>query len=767
MLSAAERCVHTSRRTEGFAVKNPRVTLTADEIKFANAIAFPVADEKSNPLDDVLKFMKFSDEDIKTIDAIKDGIMTLASTLNWAIAAVNTIKGVLTLLGVFDPAKDNTLLALQAMGQRLEQIYGYLAQTAKNTEYQQAASWRTDFGGLRNAVKNLAISRSPLNLSQARQQAADLQKSLLEMLAIPFGTIPFQRAAYDYQPVTSPTMIPPHWIDYAVPFFMTQYDGTPVNYGDPHQELQASIWDPGYYLDVLVQSLELRILALSATEPAFRSTGLDRDDLVQLYQALDTFIATWQNTMLRTRVIGPIDPGLTVGGPTGLAHSLHGVYYSQVSIPVAVVDPVSGISALEPTFSDGFDLAWVPYANPPDEGYWVLTNYDAAVASAGNRIYELHKRVLARCGIDTLQAIKDAIGDMIMGPMGSEFVEFSPVSFHAGTLQKGANENVSLGFIGQYSSHPNKTYTGTRYTEYGTGKSFKIPLARRADVSQVQIGYTLGISFADDQPELQLVLCPFGAAAPNAPAPPSFPTEAIQQTLQSDNTTVYDVYQSAAFSIDQEDQWENNGYVSGPAVKLGYKAYSPYVPQRLFVNPRKGKIRAQISITFDPGDQSPDAAFVGYANVTVSNLSPDQYRDGFTISISAYETIVGTTGIGNPNVNMTKLADSVTLHFVPTFLVLGDDYFADRKEGLQRLGQMFAGMNERYVHYAAPGPVPDPLSKIADTIRQEEALIGAVQAFRREDPEEEALMRARFQPPTVQTEKGVIDTQTVPQPAQP
>lgn len=743
-------------------MKNPRVTLTAEEIKSVNASALPVADEKSNPLDKVLQFLKFSEGDIKTIDAIIGAVTTLASTVNWAIAAIKTIKDVLTLLGVFDPAKDNTLLALQAMGQRLEQIYGYLAQTAKNTEYQQASTWRTNFGGLRNAVKNLAISRAPLNLSEVRQQTADLQKSLLQMLAIPFGSIPFQRAAYQYVPVTTATMVPPHWIDYAVPFFMTQYDGTPVNYGDPHQELQASIWDPGYYLDVLVQSLQLRILALSATEPAFRSTALDRDDLVQLYEALDTFIATWQSTMLRTRVIGPIDPGLTVGGPAGTAHSLHGVYWSQTSIPVAVVDPVSGINALLPTFSDGFDLVWVAYANPPDEGYWVLTNYDAAVASASDRIYQLHNRVLARCGIDTLQKIKDAIGDMIMGPMGSEFVDFSRVSFRTGAVQKVGNENVSLGLIGQYSSHPNKTYTGTRYIEYNTEKLFTIPMARRTDVSQVQLGYTLGIWFADDEPEQQIVLCPYDAGTPNAP---SFPSDPIQQILGSDNTTVYDVYQSEIFSVDREEQWENKD--SPPPVKLGYKLYPVSMPQRLFVNPHKGKMRVQISISFDPGDQGPDAAFVGHANVSVTNLSPDQYRDGFMISINAYETTIGTTGIGNPDVKMTKMADSVTLHFVPTFLVLGDDYFADRKEGLQRMGQMFSGINQRYVRYAAPSPIPDPLSNITETIRQEEALIGAVQTFRREDPEEEALARARFQPPSIQAETGVVDSPIARQSAPP
>lgn len=727
-------------------MKNPRVTLTAAEIRATKTEALPVADKKSDPLNDVLAFLKFSEEDIKTIDVMKDAIVSLASTLNWAVAAVNTIKGVLTLLGVFEPEKDKTLVALQAIGQRINQIYGYLASTEKNNEYEQAQRWRDDLSGLRNAINNLAISRAPLNLSEARQHADDLQSSLLEMLAFPFGSIPFQRSTYGYTPPASALAASTNWIDYAVPFYMAQYDATPVNYGDPQQELQARIWDPGYYLDVLVQSLELRILALSATEPAFRSTGLDRENLRQLYDALDTFILTWRKTMLRTNVIGPIDPGLTVGGPAGVGHPLHGAWSSQTSIPLGVVDPVSGISEFNATFNQGFDLYWHSYINAPDEGYWVLGNYDAAVSSANNALYQAHTNVLARCGIATLQSIKDAIGEMIVGPSGSEFVNFSPVLFRTGALQKIDDENVSLGLVGQYSSHPNKTYTATRYLQNSTEKVFVMPMARRTDVSQIQLGYTLGIAFADDEPEYQIVLCPYSPAAPNAAA---FPSDPIQHIVESDSTTVYDVYQSAIFSIDQEEQWENNGSITPPPPKFGYKAYGAAVPQRLFANPHKGKIRAQISITFEPG---PDpAAFTGAAIVSVSNLNPEQYRDGFMVSIRAYETTNSTTGIHAPDAVMTKMADAITLHFEPTFLVVGDDYFTDRSEGLQRLGRMLGGINQRYVHAAPPGPTPDPLSNITNAIRQEQALIETFQTFRREAPEDEALARARFRQPDAQT----------------
>jgi hypothetical protein len=736
------------------AMKNPRVTLTSGELKYSKASAFPVAENKGSTLDDVLKFLKFSDSDIKTIDAIKDTVTTLASTLNWALAAVNTIKGVLTLLGVFEPAKDNTLAALQAIGQRLEQIYVYLEQTEKTNEYRQASTWRGVLGGLRNAVTNLGTSRSALNLSQVRQKTADLQQSLMQMLAIPFGTIPFQRAAYHYTPATIGE-VPPHWIDYAVPFFMTQYDGKSVNYGDPNQELQAQIWDPGYYLDVLVQSLELRILALSATEPAFRSTALDREDLRALYRELGTFIDTWQKSMLITRVVGPIDPGLAVGGPAGTGHPLHGVNGDQTSIPVGVIDPVSGISSLEPQFNTGFDLFYYnwPGANPP-YGYWLLTNYDAAIGSASNEEYQLRTRVLARCGITTLQAIRDAIGDMIVGPMGSEFVDFSPVSFSVGTVQKGATENVSLGLIGEYSAHPNKTYAGTRYVEYNTAKSFRIPMARRTDVSQIQLGYALEIALDDGAPPVKIVLCPYDAATPNAPV---FPSEPITQTLQSDNATVYDVYQSTVFSVEQEEEWENDGTIQPWTYEWKDKFAPSVPPQRLFVHPRNGKVRAQVSITFDPGDLTADSPFIGYANVSVKNLSPDHYRDGFMISISAYETSIGTTGVASPDVQMTKLADSVTLHFVPSFLVLGSDYFSDRAQGLRQMAKMFSEINQRYVRYASPGPIPDPMSKVENGVRQERMLVAVFETLQQMDPEAEASLRARVQPPVV---RGEIDAVT-------
>src|SRR5262249_44425667 len=148
-------------------------------------------------------------------------------------------------------------------------------------------------------------------------------------------------------------------IDYAMPFYMTRGDGTGVNYADPAQELQAYMFDPAYYIDVLVQAIELWIKVRVGTEPGFRSTGFERSDLSELYRQLGDFIAAWEQSILLTRLVGPIDPAISIS-PTGDAgHLLHHPYADPGrAIPMGVIDQVSGVTLFEPNYSDGFDLAF-------------------------------------------------------------------------------------------------------------------------------------------------------------------------------------------------------------------------------------------------------------------------------------------------------------------------------------------------------------------------------------------------------------------------
>ena len=98
-----------------------------------------------------------------------------------------------------------------------------------------------------------------------------LHKAILTMLDPGSANIAFLRKVFKYGgPGTF------HWIDAATPEFMARADGTAVNYADPSQELQSSIWDAGYYIDVMFAALSTRMLMVTTLEPAFRATAHDR-----------------------------------------------------------------------------------------------------------------------------------------------------------------------------------------------------------------------------------------------------------------------------------------------------------------------------------------------------------------------------------------------------------------------------------------------------------------------------------------------------------
>jgi hypothetical protein len=149
------------------------------------------------------------------------------------------------------------------------------------------------------------------------------------MLSPGWADIPFRRSVYEYAPGTN------HWLDVAYPFYMISSTGAPIpSYGDPDQEMKTRIFDPGYYLDVLVRAIGIRVATLAAMEPAFRSTGYDRDNLRAIYTGLGDFIDKWNKSMLTTTVAGPLD--------TGFGKLSNPLVYQPNGIPMGAVDPVSG-----------------------------------------------------------------------------------------------------------------------------------------------------------------------------------------------------------------------------------------------------------------------------------------------------------------------------------------------------------------------------------------------------------------------------------------
>ena len=722
----------------------------------------------------VLKFLKFNRVQIANLSALKDTISALASTYNWIVTAITTVKAVLDFIGVklevFQPDKDPVQAKLNDIGVELDSIYGYLVGTVKTQQKEATQKWRDRVSQIRyRDLPNAVLSRSEININLLAGDIGELDGAIKDMLSSTYATIPFIRDTFKYTP-TPATQIPTHWIDYATPFYMMNVQGNGVDYtkhstrgelkSDP--ELQAQIWDPGYYLDVLIEAITLRISAATTAEPAFRSTGYDREELGEIYKLLGEFIKAWNNSIFFTRIIGPINPSpLDLGGGI-TAHYLSHPYAGApgTCIPLGVVDPVSGISAFIPEFRDGFQTQFVPYpqskAVSDSGGYWVLTNYDEAIATATRRQSQLFDQVFNNCGITILGDLYRQLEQLISPPIYSEFVDLGNVEYRSSGGVGAGIETVSLGQIGYFAGQPDREYKANRLHIYNTEKLFRIPMARRMDISRTQLGYKLGISFPDAEGEREFILTNYSQANSSITASqlPIFPSEPQSAILESTTAEIYDVYKSATFSLDDEEHFENQGSTLSlqthvtPSVKDSKSLQTHVTPsvwsipekQILYLNPRQGTVKIAVNIDFEYDDKDPDVPFVGFAHVSISCPDP-QVLSNFILRVNVYETIVG-----DQLTPQEQLADSMTLHFATDVLIVEDAYFQDRADGLKKMGQRMAQINSQYVHYSAQHSPIDPMSAVKRRAVEEQALVHSFAEFERHEPAQYNQLVERFQP---------------------
>jgi hypothetical protein len=98
------------------------------------------SDEKpDDKLTNALQELKFSEEDIARITELVATVAAMASVVTWGVAPVLTIKQVIAL---FNSASDPVQEALKALSEKLQQIYGYLANENKKKLYTDAIGWR-------------------------------------------------------------------------------------------------------------------------------------------------------------------------------------------------------------------------------------------------------------------------------------------------------------------------------------------------------------------------------------------------------------------------------------------------------------------------------------------------------------------------------------------------------------------------------------------------------------------------------------------------
>jgi hypothetical protein len=724
------------------------------------------ADPEKEKLEKFLDIVKPSEEDypalLKTLQILKLGeddltsyhralgtVVGMASSMLWAYGAILSVVNYLgTLLG---DEKDAVSSQLESLSQNVRQIYGYLAQRERRGLHDEASGWRADLTLARRAAQRARASRSPQNIEELRDLARACDRNLLLMLDPSKGDIAFLRGVYGWKGGPGQGG---HWIDVAVSPYMKTSAGGAIDYRSPSQELQATIWDPGHYLDVLVQALNDRLLLAAALEPAFRTTGHGLGNLKDISDGLLKFLTKWRSSFL----IADPAVGLNNGGEL-----LSPITDAPPGIAIGAADPVTGVSFCVPFWTDFTLLSiWHPSIEAkgaPDETR--AKDPKAALAAALDLQPRLQRGAIAASGIAKLAELRSRLQAILTrSTIESDFVDLPNATFDRLELSGPQPvEPVELGFIGDYSKNPGKKYAATRHAQRFT-KKFRFAMPLRGDVSLIQPGYRMEVGGQS------IEVIAFDNAPVGGGSAPRFPTQPIAEPLHWDNITVYDVYQSRVFSEAEEDRFEG----ADPALRLdpsshasaglgqfrdavrGTAAGAPFDmdivrpqtrPERLFLNERSGYAAVQVDIAFDADLDSPDYPFAGYATVTITAADAERFRDGIILPITVYETRVDADGV-----RAEWMADRMTIHMVPGFYVVDPGYFADRRDGLEAMDTIFGGINDKYVRHEPIGPVgPEWAMRRKFLIEQEK--VAAVQRFVREEGDVAQRALERFRVPRI------------------
>jgi hypothetical protein len=256
----------------------------------------------------------------------------------------------------------------------------------------------------------------------------------------------------------------------------------------------------------------------------------------------------------------------------------------------------------------------------------------------------------------------------------------------------------------------------------------------RTDVSHIQLGYRMEIAGKN------IPLIPYSAAPADGSPGLRFPTQPISTEIRIEDYPVYDVYQSRLFSEYDEDRFEG---IEEPSEPMFVTRFRVAPGERIFLNQRTGSIALKVDVTFETDFQNPAQPFVGHANVTIRNIDPAVHPGGIILPVTVYETRVALDE-GQEEVP----ADNMTIHTVPSFLVVGKDYFNDRREGLETMNAIFGGINERYAISVRPDVPIGPEWQIRRRAAEEVVKDRAISRLLETQPEIAQSVVKRFMPPT-------------------
>ncbi|WP_280478851.1 hypothetical protein [Nocardia asiatica] len=646
-------------------------------------------------------------------------------------AGVGLIDSASTLLKAFGLIEDEMAqmkLQLADIDKNVKIIVKRLGEESEEGKIHLRTQWKKSVVNCGEAINALRTSRSPEHFRQAVDAVKQLANALSDMLAwgedLGFGPrtttaghVPFVMESHKVQGWRPSWALPEHWFQYAS--VMRTVSGSPA----PTTELQR-IWDPGHFVDLVATGLRDLLAGFAVVEPAYRSTGTQlHARLRKLTESLSVFIATWERMLLIT----PVE--LQIRDDGYVCHPYYVWYNEELRgrIALGVADLATGATTLDVRYpvpdTEGKSIETIPGFPGGPRQY--VADVDAARAAAKFDLQRMVNEMKSRVGINNLRNLHTELSELCESPSRSQFCrlrDFESVSLWGWQWPTPEEISIHSPLVASTAGAVGKKYKATRWSQL-FHKQFRVPMVRRMDMSLAQLGYqiSLRIPRASSQPaELHLDLCNFDTwDLPNIPptVPDMFPVKHFDQIFSVPDAKLFEVVQT-------------DSHTSADATDLDAQKPSLEVG-RIFVDKGSGPVSVHVKVDTRIDYDTPDHAYVGFADVLIELHEPGDHKDSFIVEVAVYET-----GLLSSNDQQIKqYADGVNLHMIPTFLIAEDAYFIDMMKGYAQIENTLKDVPP-LVKFDWPLPTPDddPFSPVYAAKRLD-ALVKAVENLQQTHPE--------------------------------
>jgi hypothetical protein len=669
----------TFERGDPFSEKERSKTAAAPKSKSGDiADSFLPDKDQFKSLAKGIAFFKFDEDTAQSLYNAIGSAINIASGVISVIGAYKSAVELLKAVGILDSktkVDENVAKILENTDLLIDLAGAQMTQSRRGW----VDDWKNAVNDCEDARHNIDASRTYFLLKTLSERVADLDKALDKMLAFDTGYIFYQKAAYHQHDAG----IAYDWTAILPTTYFDRRDHRPVqggeteagtpDYKSPRSELREMIWDPGFYIGVLIKAVSERLAATAVLEPAFRSTGYDRARLRRIEEQLASFLSNWERSLLVA------NPAAGIDAEGMLHHPFDGD--APDGILIGAVDPVVGYSNLRnfPIVPIEFEKSEFILAASGEGVYDSSRALDpqASMKAAVEEHARLVDQVISISGIDSFRKLRARVDKATRPPQTSDFATVRQISYRLpNTVQFGSEETLTLGRLARFAADPNKKYRGTRYIQ-GGNKQLQFFMPRRGEISGIQLGYALRFTDALNG-ETVVDLIQYDAMDSATASAVPFPAGTIEKTITLE-MNAFDCIQTRQTTPDEEEAYEQKGKIGGA--------------NRILINPRRKSVRFVVTAIFEPeGDADGTQPNRGIVTVVIDPVDPNTEPDATVMGIELLETRPdANTGEARP-----VAVDAFDITMVPSYLVVSKEMIDDVRKATEQMAKTINGIHDKF-----------------------------------------------------------------------